>query len=389
MGTAVYFGANNPSSPINGNWQDITQWYSNPGFTGESTLPSTKLNRFPNPATDDVYIYQDVKTNVATYVGTYPNGSWTTDKTYSGLIYGRNAFRDPNAIWTGTIYNGNCQSGTFTGNFITNQGLTLTIAGGNFTNANFSQVIRLSVAESNATVSGGNNTIQVPDTLTFPTNFSLSPNLQYIILQRQMAWNYPILFSSDTGGQLQIRRGALTNELPTISQNISTSVTNCLQIDFTFNTRATTNGANIWITNLLVDLDTILTNPAPLIFGSPTKPISFTLTYVAPNREITAYVSDTTASVIYCGGLTPRYDKLNIIEIAGSRGAYIRVESAVTWAPTLNIPLTNTNDFSKYKLGQLPRSYDFSRYSYEAQAYAKFEPIINLQLTKNVVAVLE
>jgi len=384
MGTPVYFGAGYARGAINGNWRDITQWYSSPGYTGEGSYPGEFLNRFPNPNTDDVYLYQNVRStsNVGTYVGTYPNGSWQSGTTYAGTVYGRNVgISDPNAVWTGTMYDAACYAGTFAGNFVNGVQQAIVLYGGTFTNANFSQVTRLRVYENNP-----NQTYRVittPNSITFPATLNM-PNLLDLTIGRQMNWNFPITFAG-TGGSLSIYRGACTNELPTISQDISTTLTNCTNFNIYFENLANDTGTDVYESSQLGDLNTIFTNSAPIIIGSPSKPASFTLQFVAPNRELTFYVKNGTSnSLVTCAALTPTYDKLNIIEATGSLGATVNVYSAVTWKPTINLSLNNTNDFSKYKLNTIPRKYGFTT-NFGANS-AKFQPVLILALPTNLNA---
>ena len=94
-----YFGALVPLSPHNGDWQNLTQWYSDPGIP-DFYYPTngTQATTFPT-SSDLVYFNQPVKSNVSTYSGTYPSGSWSTDNTFSGNTW--NLYTQGVGIWTG------------------------------------------------------------------------------------------------------------------------------------------------------------------------------------------------------------------------------------------------------------------------------------------------
>jgi hypothetical protein len=132
----IYFGAQVPvGTPNNGNWNDVSQWYSNPGSNqGKDNYPGTLLGRLPL-LTDVIYITQWVTSGVAARVLTLTgvnNGVWT------GVIAGDSSpilnkvagLNDPTATWAGTntVYEMNIRSGTVNFN-ITN---TYEITGGTF-----------------------------------------------------------------------------------------------------------------------------------------------------------------------------------------------------------------------------------------------------------------
>jgi hypothetical protein len=377
----VYFGAQQSasgSSP-NGNWRDITQWYSNPGNSGEGGYNGTLLNRFPNPATDTVISSQNILSNVGTYVGTYPNGSWAAGTTYSGKVVGNYcSFLDANAIWTGTIGDSTYYQPNiiYAGTFNCNLAGLVWLYGGNFENSNFTNVTGLEILEYN------NSYPPTPFPMTLPTTYNL-PNLNSFWLDRPMTWSIPLVLQG-TNPRITIRAGSYSRQFPTITVDISTAATNCTQFDFRLGNYDGVNYQNIGLT----DLNTILTNPAPLIFGSPTKPARFSFQFVAPNREITVYVSNTTSNSEISNGTgtfsAAVYDKLNIIEANGSTGANINIYSPVTWKPTISLPIAPTTLDPKYKVATLPQ-----RYTFGIAGGSKYEPIINLNLTKNVAAVLE
>jgi hypothetical protein len=95
----LFFGAYNPNYPHNGNWQDINQWYTGPGDGNYYyPVPATNASNFPI-AGDRVFFLQEVLSNVATWSGIYPSGSWSTDNTFSGTTTGLKARGV--GIWTG------------------------------------------------------------------------------------------------------------------------------------------------------------------------------------------------------------------------------------------------------------------------------------------------
>jgi len=137
----------------------------------------------------------------------------------------------------------------------------------------------------------------------------------------------------------------------------------------------------------LIDPNTVFTNTAPLIFGTPSTPVTFGLGYFDSNREITIYVSgNTLPSAIYCGNFTPTYDKLNIIQV-GTSPATISVSSPATWAPIFNIPLTQTTVGSKNLISSqyTPRQYTFG-ITGNISGRSVFSPTINLVLPTNLNA---
>lgn len=122
----VYFGATVYPSGISntGNWQDLTQWYSDVGYVGGKGTPDqpgTLLGRFPNAVTDTVFLYISITSNVATYNAV--TGFWSTDHTYTGRIESAmyspyySIASDPLAIYSGVFSTNNSwvniSAGTF------------------------------------------------------------------------------------------------------------------------------------------------------------------------------------------------------------------------------------------------------------------------------------
>jgi hypothetical protein len=367
----VYFGAQYSNIPMNGNWSDVTQWFSTIGedYGKGGIVYATPLNRLPNPATDTVLMYQTVTQGVGTYTGNIGNGY----------------FGDPNAIWSGDIEYGYYYKGTFTGRIIQSQSFfgLHRFNGGNFTNATFvlGAAGGLGFGENLLT---GDTTVY---TLTLPNNFSITTKGQ-VSIYRQMNWTYPIYFNptpSTEGnrGQLNISRGIKTLQLPTISIDISTSATGCRFFDLD------AGGYDSYTPPAPVSLNTFLTNPAPLVFGTPTTPAGFNFRNIGADREVTVYTTRLDGAKLfnsYIGANFPTvYDKLNIIELDGPGFIYpnvIYANSNVTWRPTLSLPLNNVAEGTKYKLNEnkLPWSYTFGL------GGSTFDPIINISLTKNIAA---
>jgi len=106
FGTEIYPAGKVPT----GNWQSLDQWYSDrgyPGGKGTPDTPATPLGRFPNAATDTVYLYQNIVSNVATY--NTSTSSWSSDHTYPGRIElsvwntSSPVMSDPLAIYSGIV----------------------------------------------------------------------------------------------------------------------------------------------------------------------------------------------------------------------------------------------------------------------------------------------
>jgi len=355
MANTVYFGVGYLTYNNNGNWSDVNQFWSDPGEGGERPRNPVRLGRFPNPATEIVDgRYQEILTGVGTYTGP--------------VTYGQ--FKDANAVFTGNLSYPTFFAGTFSGSM----DLRVQIYGGTFTsNVNFNSAYSIEIRESNAGRSDGT---RYP--LTFPSNLSISNFTGGIYINRQMTWNYPIVFSnSNTASQLlQFGIGAVTRELPTVTIDISTSATNCIGYYFNFQTSS----------NSLIDLNTVFTNSNELIFGSPTNPCYFNLYYVAPNRKITAYIGGRGDCTILCGNNTPVYDQLYLNQLSGGSFAQVYVYSPVTWRTTYNLPLTYVTTSTKYKILQsnFPQQYTFG-----INSGSVFDGTLNLNLTKNLTAISE
>ena len=113
----IYFGANlNPSGLSgNGNWGDVTQWFSDPGQTGKSPSYAIPLGRLPYVG-DNVNIVQSVASNVGYWSGVYPAGSYVagTWPTNIGNLVTDASLTTAN-IFSGTISSGYLYGGKFTG----------------------------------------------------------------------------------------------------------------------------------------------------------------------------------------------------------------------------------------------------------------------------------
>lgn len=112
----VYFGARFlPTTPHNGNWGDVQQWYSNEGDVG---VPATPLGRIPSNS-DAVILHQNVLSNVGNWVGEYPAGSYVAGS-FAGNVTGYTVANpklqiNTNATFSGTVFNADLRAGTYTG----------------------------------------------------------------------------------------------------------------------------------------------------------------------------------------------------------------------------------------------------------------------------------
>jgi hypothetical protein len=370
---SIFFG-NYAGQLNNGNWRDISQWWLNPGSSGEHYNAPTPLNRFPDPAYDIVNLAQNPTSNVGTYVGIYPNGYWQTGTTYSGEIIG-GYLLDPNAIWTGKLRSVTCFKGTFSGTFDSFPGQYISLHGGTVTSsAVFANTLyALRIGDANIDLPSDANPY-FPLSLTLPNNLSLSSNTILQIDRGGFDWKYDTKFKS-----ISIYEGANTsNRLPIISTDISTSKTGCIEFYIALRNRYSQSTS-------LVNANTVFTNTSPLIFGTPSTPAQISLFYFDTNREITAYVSgNTNPSEISCGSLAPVYDKLNIIQV-GTEPASITVLSPITWKPKLNVPLTRTFTSTGPKF-VIPSEYTPRQYGFGITGNSIFDPTINLALPTNLNA---
>jgi hypothetical protein len=171
----IYFGASAPVVAENGNWNDVNQWYSNPGNNDSKAYqPGTLLGRLPL-LTDTCYLVQIVTSGVAARVFAITgvnNGVWTGNL----RVYvnegggGGTGLNDPAATWSGAavpdIYL-NVISGVVNFNFSVpyqvsggtiNGTVTsaISITGGTFNNT-VTNVTSLQGGTFNGTVSGAIN----------------------------------------------------------------------------------------------------------------------------------------------------------------------------------------------------------------------------------------
>jgi len=113
----IYFGADvYPSGrSANGNWQDLTQWYSDPGtpaYKSIPAIPATPLGRLPYNTDTVNSSYQNILSNVGYWNGAYPAGSWVAGS-FSGNVNNCNCALA--VTWGGAISSGNLQNCTVTG----------------------------------------------------------------------------------------------------------------------------------------------------------------------------------------------------------------------------------------------------------------------------------
>jgi hypothetical protein len=381
----VYFGAFESVAPQNGNWQDINQWYSDPGEGGKSPNTGTLLNRFPNATSDVVSIIQNVLTNVGTYVGTYPTGNWVTG-TYAGNIgpcfntYFP-ALADPNAIWTGGISTGgggntlNIQSGTFTSSMTGMYQVILN--GGTFTSSfstrNCSQITFTEpyfMYFNTGAVVGSSTTIPP---LIWSSTASLACS--------ELGIFRGITFSNNfTSQRLSVGTGYWTEQTPIITTDISTAVTGLREIEFGY-VHATNN----------------FTHPAPWIFGSSTVSIIlFFLETVQPgSRPISLYMNNNAyvwfnfykeGRVATSSLSSITYTNLNILPVNGVRGQIDQIgPGGLIYAPTVNIPVLTTSTGTKKTLNSdlWPNSWGFGAGGF---LNGTFSPTVNLIVQKTLGA---
>jgi len=153
----IYFGAQVPVVNQNGNWNDVTQWYSDMGNNqGKDYAPGVLLGRLPL-LTDTIIMVQWVTSGVAARVLTLTgvnNGVWT------GVIEGENVFtiyrnaglNDPAATWSGTYtaQQINIRSGIVNFNFNN----SYEISGGTINGNVINYIDNLSAGTFNGNVSG-------------------------------------------------------------------------------------------------------------------------------------------------------------------------------------------------------------------------------------------
>jgi len=377
----VYFGSPNPPAGYSANnrWSDINQWFADQGSSGEGYYyPAVPLGRFPDPATDLVFLYQDVGFELGTWIGgTYPTGSYSTG-TYAGPVdaWYRTLY-DPSATWSGIITGyPNIYRGTFTGNL---RGLSSTrISGGTFTNTvSFSTSSDWSFSEG--TVSG-----TTPYTLTLPTGFSITTNNSVQVV-RSMTVDFPI-----TCSQLSVYRGNLTNQHPVFTRDMSTTATGIRSYSIIGSPRLNSDP------KVPTDLSTIFVNTATLTFGTPTQPAGFEFYDVQITRPTIIYTGGNTYSGRFASNFYGQasiiivYTQLTLLTSQGfTRGnVFPQGDARFTYVTSGTVAILSTltaQGTTKYTLDPalLPQPFGFGKY------VSEFQATINLALTKNIQAVME
>ena len=369
----VYFGANIPLSTMNGNWSDITQWYSFFGTGGKGAQPAVYLNRFPNPATDTVQMIQEVKSNGGTYTGTYPSGSWTYGSYAGPIIYAN--LNDPNCTWSGTMTSGfSIQQGTVTGNLSGVSGLN--IYGGTFTNTvtfptntswNFFEVIGLTTQR----------------TITFPANFSITTSGQ-IQIGRDMVWSYPINFTGSASiyyNNLYFTRGNQSGNIASMTF-FPANINNFTIIG------SPKSGQPLVAKNI----SSVFPNSTSLTFGSSTSPCLCNFMDVAFDIPVTIYTGNGYTGQFYsgwylgnAGKISITYTNLTFKLSTGYTYAPFFINGPYTWVSTVYTSLLPSLSGTKkiVDYNTIPLSYGFGVNG------STFTPTTILNLTKNIGAILE
>jgi hypothetical protein len=363
----VYFGANYlpDGYSLNGNWNDVNQWFSDRGDAGEDYFyPATPLGRSPNPATDTVEIMQNVT-----------SGSGT----YSGPVIGSYyyAFDAANLTWSGAILSDNAtfSRGTFSGNLTAVR--YFYIGGGTFTNLSSFSSTQTSYWRLYETDSTGGTT---PNTLTFPAGFSI--NASNFSIDRSMTISFPITFGSAWGGSISVGPGYLTKQYPVFTRDMSTAVTSC--------TYYTVQGWTSAAPTVPITLSTVFTNTATFTIGTPTKPgyiTCYDVQITRPTILYTAKVGDYDQSVFSywykpSGTInTPIVlASLTILTVQGLAPGNIDVSGPYTYIVTATVAVLPNQQIDP---NSLPASYQFGRKG------STFKPTINLTLTQNLQATSE
>ena len=387
----IFFGASIPVYTQNGNWQDINQWYSNPqNGSGKSSSAATLLGRFPNTATDTVFLAQDVKSNAGTYTGTYPTGTWTTG-TYAGALTGYNAgFDDPNCTWSGTISGyPNFYRGTFTGDL---SGVSNYIfSGGTFTNTvrfNTGTTVNYNFREYS---SSGSTT---PNTLTLPAGFSIS-NAYQAQFARSMTVDFPVIWSTVTSiyKQLYLYSGSITKQFTVFTRDMSTSATNCTNYSFIGSPRAGRPAVPL-------DLSTVFTNSATFTMGTPTLPAYFQfydIQFTHPTVIYTGvgYINGTlwnqsssfNTNWYGAGRQSSTFTNITLLTPQGFTMGTIYVNITATYIVTATIAVLPSLQGTKHIVdpNALLYGYNFG----PPTDSGSFRPTENLAVTANIGAILE
>lgn len=378
----VYFGAQYAGTPPNGNWQDINQWYSSQGEAGEGYFyPATPLGRFPNPATDSVFMTQYVTSLAGTYNTT--TNAWTTG-TYAGpIVYGR--FDDPNCTWSGTLTNlAQFYRGTFTGNL---SGLTsLGIYGGTFTNTVIFPTTGTGWSFGEYDSVGG----VTPNTFTLPTGFSIT-DANYIEVYRSMTINFPITWTTSTGQRkLAVYSGQLTKQFPVFTRDMSTAATGCRDYFLIGSARS-------GMPNVPLNLSTLFTNSATFTIGTPTEAAAFTFYDIQATRPTVVYTGlredwsragNFDSNYFGQGYLSYVYSQFQLLTPQGYTigvvGASPFMTATYVVTATVAISLSTQGTKTIVDLNTLPYGYSFG-----PVYLGGFSPTINLAVTANVGAMLE
>ena len=387
----IFFGASSPVYTANGNWQDINQWYSNlQNGSGKSITAATLLGRFPNAATDTVFLAQDVKSNVGTYTGTYPSGTWTTG-TYAGSILGYAAkIDDPNATWSGAIrgYPNFCR-GTFTGDL---SGIgTYYLNGGTFTNT---VIFNTGTANYNFNEYSSIGSTTTPNALTLPTGFSIS-NTQQIQISRSITYDFPITWATGTSVyyQLYIYSGEITKRFPIFTRDMSTAATGCLNY-------AIRGSPLVGQPVVPLDLSTVFTNTATFTIGTPTRPAYFNFYDVQFSRPTVVYTGvgyisgtlwnqgGTFNTNWYGAGLQSlTFTNITLLTPQGFSPAAIYVNITGTYIVTATVAVLPSLQGTKHIVdaNTLLYGYNFG----PPTTSGSFRPTENLAVTANIGAILE
>jgi hypothetical protein len=312
-----YFGAAVKTSPYNGNWQDLTQWYSDPGipdnYSPTNGVPATT---FPT-SSDTVYFYQNVTGNVATYSGTYPSGSWSTDNTFSGDTI--NLHTVGVGIWSGRLKGGYFGTGTPWGelNIVGNSSNTLPIINGTFgvvsPGSYFNVRFLGGVLSSNLTNSANDSCFfyngVVKSTFDTPIGVYIDGNTTF--------YN-PI-------------KGKYISIASTCTSNIANGIQYCSGTFYQYSSNVSISSdistANMGCTNYQIFAGTF-SNTNPWIFGNTSTGATVTINYqnlktpYTINKNITIYPAGTTtlgaANMVFTG-------LINIVPPPGQN--YLKVSS--------------------------------------------------------------
>jgi hypothetical protein len=324
MGTA-YFGAVSPITTLNGDWANVSQWYSDPGYNDDGYQAGTLLNRLPL-ANDQIYIYQNVMSNAGTV---------------SANVYvAGGGFNDPTAVWSGLMTVENymsIDSGTFSGNVYTPYYVAIDIRGGTFTNT-FTLSTGGLLTFANKYVGPGY--IDLP--LTIASNASF--NTQYLYVYRSEAWNGNLKFQ-----RFQLNKSLVTGTYPPISKDISTAYTDCKYFELNFYGDQSTNAT----------LSTIFTNTNPIIMGTANTPCSSAYLFnLVTDKPIIIY-TDFNTSISIGTQNSSFYSALYNFTLLGNKRVVSYISGNATLYATKNIPIIYNSTSKTIDSTLLPQSYGF------------------------------